>query len=134
MDFFTAMDISASGLKAQRTRINVISSNIANAETTRTADGGPYKRQDVVFESKPFEDVLSGVEVSEIVTDKEEGRKVYNPGHPDADASGMVTMPNVNTMEEMVNLIGATRGFEANTAAIKAQKDMAQRALNIGTK
>jgi flagellar basal-body rod protein FlgC len=134
MDLFTAMDISASGLKAQRTRINVISSNIANAQTTRTAEGGPYKRQDAVFEAQPFEEVLAGVAVSEIRTDQSEGKRIFDPKHPDADASGMVSMPNVNLMEEMVNLIGATRGFEANTTAIKSQKDMAQNALNIGNK
>ena len=132
MDLFTAMDISASGMRAQRTRMNVISSNIANAHTTRTPEGGPYQRRDVVFRENTFEKELSSVDVEEIVNDTSEGNRIFEPDNPDADESGYVTMPNVNLMEEMVNMIGATRAFEANTTAIKAQKDMALKALAIG--
>lgn len=132
MDLFTAMDISASGLRAQRTRMNVISSNIANSQTTKTAQGGPYQRSDVVFKAKTFEDALSSVEVDAIVMDSTPGKRTYDPGNPQADKDGYVIMPNVNIMEEMVNMVGATRAFEANTTAIKAQKDMALKALAIG--
>jgi flagellar basal-body rod protein FlgC len=132
MDLFTAMDISASGMRAQRTRMNVISSNIANAHTTRTAEGGPYQRRDVVFRENTFEQELSSVDVEEIVTDPRQGNRIFDPDNPDADENGYVTMPNVNIMEEMVNMIGATRAFEANTTAVKAQKDMALKALAIG--
>ena len=132
MDLFTAMDISASGLRAQRTRMNVISSNLANAQTTRTNEGGPYKRRDVIFKESSFEGQLASVEVDGIVTDPAPGKRIYDPGNPDADASGYVTMPNVNMMEEMVNMINATRAFEANSIAVKSQKDMALKALTIG--
>jgi flagellar basal-body rod protein FlgC len=132
MDLFTAMDISASGLRAQRTRMNVISSNIANAHTTRTDEGGPYKRRDVILKSNSFEGQLTSVEVEAIQTNPTPGERLYDPGNPDADDQGYVTMPNVNLMEEMVNMMNATRAFEANTIAVKAQKDMALKALNIG--
>ncbi len=132
MDLFTAMDISASGMRAQRTRMNVISSNIANANTTRTAEGGPYRRRDVIFRENAFEKELFSVEVEDIVEDSSQGNRIFDPGNPDADEDGYVRMPNVNIMEEMVNMVGATRSFEANTAAIKAQKDMALKALSIG--
>jgi flagellar basal-body rod protein FlgC len=132
MDLFTAMDISASGLRAQRTRMNVISSNLANAQTTRTNEGGPYKRRDVIFKENSFEGQLASVEVDDIVTDPTPGKRIYDPGNPDADDSGYVTMPNVNMMEEMVNMINATRAFEANSIAVKSQKDMALKALTIG--
>ncbi len=132
MDLFTAMDISASGLRAQRTRMNVISSNIANAHTTRTDEGGPYKRRDVILRSNSFEGQLTSVEVEAIQTNPTPGERLYDPGNPDADDKGYVTMPNVNLMEEMVNMMNATRAFEANTIAVKAQKDMALKALNIG--
>jgi flagellar basal-body rod protein FlgC len=132
MDLFTAMDISASGLTAQRTRMNVISSNIANAQTTRTNEGGPYKRKDVIFKENSFENQLAAVEVDGIVEDPAPGKQMYDPGNPDANADGYVTMPNVNMMEEMVNMIGATRAFEANTVAVKSQKEMALKSLSIG--
>lgn len=132
MDLFTAMDISASGMTAQRTRMNVISSNIANAHTTRTDQGGPYQRRDVIFRENSFENQLSAVTVEGIVNDPTPGKKVYDPSSPDADPEGYVTNPNVNLMEEMVNMIGATQAFEANTTAVKAQKDMALKALQIG--
>ena len=132
MDLFTAMDISASGMTAQRTRMNVISSNIANAHTTRTDEGGPYRRRDVIFRENPFENQLSAVTVEGIVNDPTPGKRLHDPNNPDADAEGYVTLPNVNLMEEMVNMIGATQAFEANTTAVKAQKDMALKALAIG--
>lgn len=132
MDLFTAMDISASGMRAQRTRMNVISSNITNAHTTRTADGGPYRRRDVILRENSFEDELSSVELEAIVEDPTPGKRVHEPGHPDADERGYVTLPNVNLMEEMVNMMGASRAFEANTTAVKTQKDMAEKALAIG--
>jgi len=132
MDLFTAMDINASGLRAQRTRMNIISSNIANAQTTRTKEGGPYKRRDVILRSVPFEKVLSGVEVEGVVRDPSPGKRVYDPSNPDADKDGYITMPNVNIMEEMVDMIGTERAFEANTTSIKAAKDMALKAIDIG--
>jgi len=132
MDLFTAMDISASGMRVQRTRMNVISSNIANAQTTRTDEGGPYKRKDVTLKSATFEEALAGVEVDSITADPTPGERIYNPSSPDADKDGYVTMPNINMMEEMVNLLDASRSFEANTTAVKAQKDMAAKALGIG--
>ncbi|MEN6475107.1 MAG: flagellar basal body rod protein FlgC [Syntrophaceae bacterium] len=132
MDLFTAMDISASGMRVQRTRMNVISSNIANAQTTRTDEGGPYKRKDVTLKSTSFEEALAGVEVDSITADPTPGERIYNPSSPDADKDGYVTMPNINMMEEMVNLLDASRSFEANTTAVKAQKDMATKALGIG--
>ena len=132
MDLFTAMDISASGLRAQRTRMNVISSNIANSQTTRTPEGGPYKRRDVIFKENSFDQQLAAVEVDNIVTDNTPGKRMFEPSNPDADATGYVTMPNVNMMEEMVNMISATRSFEANTIAVKSQKDMAMKSLTIG--
>jgi flagellar basal-body rod protein FlgC len=132
MDLFTAMDISASGLTAQRTRMNVISSNIANAHTTHTKEGGPYKRRDVILKENAFEGQLSSVDVEGIKPDPTPGERIYDPGNPDADDKGYVTMPNVNLMEEMVNMMNATRAFEANTIAVKAQKDMALKALQIG--
>jgi flagellar basal-body rod protein FlgC len=132
MDLFTAMDISASGMTAQRTRMNVISSNIANAHTTRTDQGGPYQRRDVVFRENTFENQLSAVTVEQIVNDPTPGKKIFDPSSPDADAEGYVTQPNVNLVEEMVNMMGATQAFEANTTAVRSQKDMALKALQIG--
>lgn len=132
MDLFTAMDISASGMRAQRTRLNVISSNIANAHTTRTDKGGPYQRRDVILRENSFENQLSSVEVESISTDPTPGKRAYDPSNPDADGEGYVSLPNVNLMEEMVNMIGATQAFEANTTAVKAEKDMAMKALGIG--
>lgn len=132
MDLFTAMDISASGMRAQRTRMNIVSSNIANAHTTRSDNGGPYQRRDVVFRENSFENQLSSVEVEQITSDPTPGQRIYDPSNPDADKEGYVTMPNVNIMEEMVNMIAATQAFEANTIAVKAEKDMAMKALAIG--
>lgn len=146
MSFFKAMDISSSGLAAQRIRMNVLSSNLANAQTTRGEDGGPYKRRDVVFSAQPtgnmFEDYLhetSGtgtelrkVEVVDIHKDTNAPKRVYDPAHPDADAEGYVEMPNIQVMSEMVNMIAATRAFEANATVLNDSKQMALKALEIG--
>ncbi len=145
MSFFKAMSISSSGLAAQRVRMNVLSSNLANANTTRTPEGGPYKRQDVVFSATPqsgtpFEDFLDEdwgtqlkkVQVVDIHRDTRVPRKVHDPSHPDADKNGFVEMPNIQVMSEMVNMITATRSFEANTTAMNAAKSMAMKALEIG--
>ncbi|HZN95157.1 MAG TPA: flagellar basal body rod protein FlgC [Myxococcales bacterium] len=141
MDFFTALNISSSGLSAERERVNVASSNLANAESTRSADGsGPYRRRDPVLESVSFDAALSGasgepgavgVKVAEIVEDQRPGRKVYSPGHPDADEKGFVTFPNVNPVHEVVNLLSASKSYEANASAVDTLKGMAQRALDI---
>lgn len=148
MDLITAMEISASGLSAQRTRLNIISMNIANAQTTRTINGGPYRRRVTVFAAQPFVSHLErsmdtppyppggdprrGVLVKEIGFDNSPLPKVYDPSHPDADAEGYVQMPNVNTINEMVNMINASRSYEANVTAVNASKNMAQKALEIG--
>jgi flagellar basal-body rod protein FlgC len=144
MSFFKSMDISSSGLAAQRLRMNVLSANLANAQSTRGDDGGPYRRRDVVFQAIPtgekFEDFLNGtqgtelrkVQVSDIHKDNKEPRRVFDPGHPDADGQGYVSLPNVQVMTEMVNMIAATRAYEANATAIDDAKQMAVKALEIG--
>ena len=144
MNFLDALHISSSGMSAQRVRMNVISSNLANANTTRTPQGGAYRRKDVVFAthqgSGPFQNVLksqtgsplSGVRVVGIITDPRAPQLKYDPQHPDANRQGYVTMPNVNLVEEMVNMISATRSYEAGVAAINASKSMALKALEIG--
>jgi len=130
----SSIDISASGLFAQRVRLDAIASNIANVNTTRTESGGPYRKQEVVFMSNtnPFESGRAGVEVDEVVESQDPPKMVYDPSHPDADASGMVAMPNINIVEEMVDMITATRSYEANVQAIQAAKSMANRAMEIG--
>ena len=144
MDFFRVLQTSSSGLSAQRLRMNLISANLANANTTRTQEGGPYRRKEAVFAAQPVEadfrqhlrsvlaDRLPQVEVLGIVDDPNPPIMKYDPAHPDADGNGYVAMPNVNVMEEMVNMISATRSYEANLTAIKAAKEMAARALEIG--
>ena len=144
MNFLDALHISSSGLSAQRVRMNVISSNLANANTTRTIQGGPYKRKDVVFAAQqgsgPFQNTLkthtdrtlSEVRVVKIITDPRPPQLKYDPQHPDANKQGYVAMPNVNIVEEMVNMISATRSYEASVAAINATKSMALKALEIG--
>ena len=140
MDFLTALRISGSGLSVERTRVNLASSNLANAETTRTAAGGPYKRLDPVIAAVPFAPELGKAgevspsvtpQVSSIVADQGVGKKVYSPGHPDADPEGFVTFPNVNPVYEVVNLMSASRTYEANATAIETLKTMAQRGLDI---
>lgn len=141
MDVFTSLKISSSALAAQRSRIDVVSSNLANIETTRTPEGGPYQKRDVVFRSVPQEDrsfdrVLGNaarhVEVAEIRTNPAPPKMVHDPSHPDADPQGFVAMPNMNLMEEMVDLMTATRSYEANVTAIQSAKRMALKALEIG--
>ncbi len=146
MDFFSSMRVSASGLDAQTKRMNTISSNIANSETTRGAgpNGGPYRRKDPVLaaqaDRESFGEILQytideqvqGVQVVEVAEDKQPPRVVYNPKHPDANAEGYVAMPNVNPVEEMANMISAQRSYEANVTALSAAKQMAQKALEIG--
>lgn len=137
MDFFTAMEVSASGLSAERTRMNVAASNLANASTTRDVDGGPYQRKDVVFESVPVPGAAPGsginaVAVREIAADTQPPRFEYDPGHPDADPDGYVAYPNVNPVEEMVDMITASRAYEAGITSLTTAVSMAERALGIG--
>ena len=145
MSVFGAMDISASGLTAQTLRRDIISQNIANAQTTRDADGNVYRKKSVVFAEKcqvtsTFGDVFgittgtksAGVKVSEIVEDRSEGNRVYDPTHPDANEEGYVTFPAVNIVTEMTDLIDASRAYEANITAFNATKSMIMKALEIG--
>jgi flagellar basal-body rod protein FlgC len=144
MGVFSAFDISASGMTAQRTRLDVISQNIANVNTTRDAEGNQYNRKTVVFQEKgyvSFNDALcsatgmvgNGVKISAIVEDTDtEGRMVYDPSNPDADEDGYVMYPNVNTVTEMTNMIDASRSYEANVTAFNAAKNMALKALEVG--
>ena len=142
MSLFSILSIGASGMAAQRTRAELLAENLANAETTRTPEGGPYRRKDAVFAStpldSPFSDAfhsevhgMSGVAVSNIITDTRDPERRYMPGHPDADAEGYVAFPRVNPAEDMVDLMGAARGYEANVAAISAVKDMIARSLDL---
>lgn len=164
--FFTGLNISATGLRAQRVRQNVIASNIANAETTRTEDGGPYKKQTVILEADPKEadqyfvfgddkidgrktqfghmnipqpempiareNIGSGVNVREIHQDETAPRMVFNPEHPDANEDGYVAMPNINVVQEMVDMITATRAYEANATAFNSTKSMLMKSLELG--
>lgn len=143
MDFMTSMRVSSSGMKANRVRMNTISSNIANISTTRTPEGGPYRRKDVIFEAIPeaknFGQILNAeskkinrVQVTDIHVDRRAPIPKYEPNHPDADENGYVYYPNINLMEEMANMIQATRAYEANASALKATKSMAATALDIG--
>lgn len=149
MGTFSAMNASASGLTAQRLRMDIISENIANANTTRTKTGGPYRRKMVVFQAAEnnntsFAKILDnerktaginnagGVKVTAILEDQSDFKTVYDPTNPDADEDGNVEMPNVNTLDEMVDMISATRAYEANVTALNASKSMAMKALEIG--
>ena len=141
---FNALNISATGLTAQRLRMDTISQNIANINTTRTSEGGPYRRKHALFQEIPdqgfsrvFKYTLdrpvlgAGVRVSEIAADNAPGSRVYEPGHPDADTDGYVTMPNVNIVEEMVNMISASRSYEANITALNCGKSMIAKTMEI---
>ncbi len=135
MGTFSSFDISASGIYAQRVRMDAVANNIANAETTRTPEGGPYKRQQVTFKAA-YEDALGnqvngGVRVDQLTTNGAT-RTVNMPGHPDADANGNVQMPDINIVEEMVDMISATRAYEANVTALNATKSMLNEAIGIG--
>jgi len=140
MDFLTSMDTSASGLFAQRKRMDIIASNLANIETTRTEAGGPYRRKMVVMKSKPmasdfkniFNSKLAGVQIEDIIEDKSPFKKVYNPSHPDANENGYLFKPNVDLIVETTNMLMAKRAFEANIAAIKATRKMVLKALELG--
>ncbi len=130
-DMFLPLKVSATGLEAQKIRMNVIASNIANANSTRTPEGGPYRRKDVLFESYLYDQSSVGVNISKIVEDPSPFKKVYQPGHPDADKDGYVSYPNVDAVAEMVNLISATHAYEANLTLIASFKDMFNKTLAI---
>ncbi len=144
MDFLSSMKVSSSGLSVQRKRMETISSNLANIETTRTPEGGPYRRKDLVITALPLENDfgqsltremqsnINRVVVTDIVEDQEEPRLEYQPNHPDANELGYVAKPNINLMSEMVDLMTATRSYEANVTAINAAKNMALRAIDLG--
>lgn len=143
MSLLSALSVSASGMSAQRTRAELLVENIANSETTRTAEGGPYRRKDAIFTSTPVPSAFSslldeqlnssqmGVSVAGISVDTRDPERRYMPGHPDADKDGYVAMPRVNPAEDMVDLLGASRGYQANVSAIAAVKDMIQRSIDI---
>jgi len=144
MELLKSMDISASGLQAQRVMVNVISTNLANVHTTRTPEGEPYRRRQAIFSTSPlsqkFPDLLSvrmgqqptGVKAEVVDDTSREGEMIYDPSHPDADESGVVSLPNVNVVEEMVALLGAMRSYEANVTAFNTSKAMAMKSLEIG--
>ncbi len=143
MNLESAMQISASGLSSDRTWIDVTASNLANINTTKTADGLPYQRKSVIFEAKPadgFQGALDSamgrdadkVEVNDIVSDGNNFKKVYDPGNPEADTNGYVLKPNINPIEEMANLVDASRSYEANLAALQTAKNLALKSLSIG--
>lgn len=146
MSFLDAMDLSASGMQAQRIRQNAISSNLANINTTRTPEGGPYRRKDVIVGAIPqresfaniIDDALDGnfqkVKVLEVQSDDKAPKLVWNPRHPDANEDGYVAMPNVNYTEEMVNMLSTQRAYDANAAAFNSAKKMAVQALEIGNR
>jgi flagellar basal-body rod protein FlgC len=143
MSIFGALDIAASGLTAERLRMNVTAENLANAQTTRTADGGPYKRKLVVLEEQgegssarpsfgaQLEGAVAGVKVAQVTEDSAPDRMVYDPGHPDADERGYVHLPNVNPVTEMVDLISASRAYEANVTAMQTAKHMYTKTLDL---
>lgn len=144
MDFMTALDVASSGLTAQRTQLNVISANLANVSTTRTAEGGPYRRKTVVLETMPtrsgfdvamqdaMERELKGVKVSRVVLDARPPKVVHDPGSPDADKDGNVKMPDINVVEEMANMITVMRSYEANATSVETVKSLYSKATRIG--
>ena len=141
MSLFSSLSVSASGMSAQRARAELIVENLANSQTTRTGDGGPYKRKDAVFTSTPqdspfasiFESELGpqGVAMTDVVEDSRPPIRRYQPGHPDADDSGYVSYPNINPAEDMVDLIGSSRGYQANVSAMSAVKDMIAKSIDL---
>lgn len=141
MSLLSALSVSASGMEAQRTRAELLAENLANAETTRTAEGGPYRRKDAVFTSSSvtspfaseFQTALSGVgvRVAQVVVDQRDPERRFIPGHPDADKDGYVSFPRMNPAEDMVDLLSASRGYQANDAAVTAVKDMIQRSVDL---
>lgn len=140
MNFLKSLETSASGLSAQRKRMDIIASNLANIETTRTEKGGPYRRKMVVMRTKEmdqdfdtiFNSSVKGVQIDDIVEDRTPFKKVYNPSHPDADSDGYLYKPNVDLIVETTNMMMARRAFEANIAAIKATRQLVIKALEIG--
>ncbi|HSW63289.1 MAG TPA: flagellar basal body rod protein FlgC [Dissulfurispiraceae bacterium] len=130
-EMFLPLKVSATALEAQKVRLNVIASNVANVNSTKTAEGGPYKRKDVVFRSFLYDESSVGVDIPRIVEDQRPPRMVFDPSHPDADASGYVSFPNVNIIEEMVNMLAASRAYEANLTLISTYKDMFLKTLDI---
>lgn len=136
MNSFSVFEVSASALNAQRQRMNVIASNMANVHSTRTEEGGPYRRKDVIFSAVSFQSNpdshLIGVKVTEIVPDISPFKKIYDPGHPDADKDGYVMMPNVNSVEEMVNMMMAFRAYEASVSAFNTSKMLVMKTLELG--
>ncbi len=140
MSFFTSLQLIASGLHAERLRVDLATANIANANSTRTPEGGPYRRLDPVLRARPLEGAFADrlrrsfrtVSIERIVRDPRPPREVFNPSHPDADENGILRLPNVQIVEEMVNLMNARRSYDANIAALRVSREMAQRALRIG--
>ncbi|GAB7079723.1 flagellar basal body rod protein FlgC [Megalodesulfovibrio paquesii] len=144
MDFMTAFDIGASALSAERTHMNIIAMNLANAKTTRTPGGGPYQRRSITLAATPVQSPfakamenaldreLKGVRVMDIAKDSRAFKRVYEPGHPDADGEGYVNYPDINVVEEMTNLMTVSRSYEANTTSIETAKSMFQKALALG--
>jgi flagellar basal-body rod protein FlgC len=145
VSLFSALSVSASGMSAQRQRTELLVENLANSDTTRTPEGGPYRRKDAVFASDPatgqfaslFESEMNpsstGVRVAQVVTDQRDPEMRYMPGHPDANKDGYVAYPRMNPAEDMVDLLSASRGYQANVAAISAVKDMLQHTLELFT-
>lgn len=143
MSLFASLSVSGSGMAAERKRAELLVENMANAETTRTPDGGPYRRKDAVFETQQVDSPFSalfqtqmdatatGVAVSDIIVDQREPDKRYMPGHPDADKDGYVSFPRINPAEDMVDLVDTSRNYEANVAAISSVKDMIQRSIDL---
>jgi flagellar basal-body rod protein FlgC len=140
MSLFSSLQVSASGMAAQRARAELLVQNMANVETTRTPEGGPYRRKDVVFssdlQSSPFSatfqnELSTGVNVADVITDDRAPELRYMPGHPDADADGYVAYPNLNPAEEMVNLMNAQRSYEGNVSAMSAVKDMISHSIDL---
>ena len=135
MNSFNVFTVSASALEAQKQRMNVIASNMANVHSTKTDEGGPYRRKDVLFSAEAVQsdpDTLAGVKVVDIVADSTPFRTVYDPGHPDADKEGYVSMPNINIIEEMVNMMMASRAYEASVSAFNMSKTMFLKTLELG--
>jgi flagellar basal-body rod protein FlgC len=135
MNSFNVFKVSASALEAQRQRMNVIASNMANVHSTRTDEGGPYRRKDVLFSAETVQsdsDTLTGVRIADVVADSTPFRTVYDPGHPDADKDGYVSMPNINIIEEMVNIMMASRAYEASVSAFNMSKAMFLKTLELG--
>ena len=140
MSLFSSLSVSASGMAAQRTRAALLVENIANSETTRTPEGGPYRRKDAIFSASPVESGFSselesqmqtGVQVTSISVDPRDPERQYVPGHPDADSEGYVSVPRVNPAEDMVDLVTANRSYQANVAAMSAVKDMIQKSIDL---